>query len=139
MAGGGGDITSTIMSLPGSETYSRFADALSSAGINLAGGTYTVFAPPDSVVDEFLARGGQLTPDVISYHIVNGQVATSAFSSADLSTLHGGRLTYRRMFRKHFIDDATPGAKASDVMCSNGIVHSCDMVLQPGWTPPIED
>ena len=139
MAGGGRDIVSTLSSLPGSDTFNSFTNALSSAGVDLAGGTYTVFAPPDSVVDEFLASGGQFTPEVVRYHIVNGQVLTSAFSSADLTTLQGGRLTYRRMFRKDFIDDATPGTKASDVMFSNGVVHSCDMVLRPGWMPPIDD
>jgi uncharacterized surface protein with fasciclin (FAS1) repeats len=80
-----------------------------------------------------------LWPDVIAYHVVNGQVPSAAFSSADLTTLQGGRLMYRRMFRKDFIDGANTASDPSDVMCANGIVHSCSQVLTPGWRPPIED
>merc|ERR1711918_334099 len=102
------------------------------AGIDLnGGGPYTVFAPPDEVVDDFAASGGVLTPDVLKYHVVTGVVPTSAFSSAPLPTLQGGSLTYRRMFRKDFIDDATPGVQSEgasmsascpkDIAADNGV------------------
>jgi len=167
-AAGGGGIGATLASLAGPEvfwgpdgvafgheesdvkgydTFSKFTTACAQNGIDLdAGGPYTVFAPPDEVIDDFLATpGAALTADVLKYHVVLGEVSTSAFSSADLTTMQGSSLTYRRMFRKDFIDDATPGVKSegaalasnwpADVSCSNGVIHSCNQVLKPGWTP----
>ena len=67
-----------------------------------------------------------------------------SFASADLTTLQGGKLTHRRMFRKDFIDDATPGVASEgasksasypyDIACDNGLMHACNLVLKPGWT-----
>ena len=63
--------------------------------------------------------------------------------NASLPIKQGESLTYRRMYRKDFIDDATPGVKSegpsksqnwpSNVECDNGILHSCNAVLTPGW------
>ena len=131
--------------IKGYDTFNQFQAGVAAAGVDLNAGEYTVFAVPDSVLDEFKVNGGVITPDLIKNHILARTVSTSAFSSSDLTTLQGGSLTYRRMFRKDFIDDATPGVKSegasmsqtwpSDVACSNGILHSCNAVLTPGWTP----
>jgi len=131
--------------IKGYDTFNTFLQGAAAAGIDLNSGSYTVFAPTDSIFEEFKVNGGVVTPELIKHHILPAQVPTSAFSSADLTTLSGGSLTYRRMFRKDFIDDATPGVKSegasmsqtwpSDVACSNGLLHSCNAVLTPGWTP----
>ena len=129
----------------GYDGFGKFAAACSAAGIDLSQPDITVMAPTDLTIDNFLdTPGATLTPDILNYHIVKGIVKKSEFSSASLVTLQGGSLTYRRMFRKDFIDDATPGVEPAgaskgnafpaDLMCSNGIIHGCNLVLQPGWT-----
>jgi len=132
--------------LKGYDGFGKFLAAVDAAGMTdtLKGGEYTVFAPSDEIIDEFVANGGTMSADVVKYHVVKGSVSSSMFSSADLKTVQGESLTYRRQYRKDFIDDATPGVKSegpsksqtwpADVKCDNGILHSCNAVLTPGWT-----
>jgi len=129
----------------GYDGFGKFAAACTAAGVNLDSGEYTVFVPTDTTIDEFLVNGGALTADVLKYHIVPGRITKAEFPTAAMPTLQGGSLTYRRMFRKDFIDDATPGIEPagaskgnsypSDLQCDNGIMHACNLVLKPNWVP----
>jgi len=129
----------------GYDGFKKFADACAAAGIDLNGGDYTVFLPTDLTIEEYIVNGGELSADVLKYHIVPGRIMKASWSSADLTTLQGSKLTYRRMFRKDFIDDASPGiepagaskgnAFPSDLACDNGLIHACNLVLTPGWSP----
>lgn len=102
-------------------------------------GPYTVLAPVDSAFDEYK---GQVTADILKYHIIQGKRTTDSLSSGGLSTLQGGSLTYRRMFRKDFLDEALVGVKSAgaskggnfpcDVNADNGVVHSINLILVPG-------
>ena len=128
----------------GQDGYLKFVAACEANGVDLNGGDVTVFVPTDLVIDDFEAAGGVLTADVLKYHVVQGRVPKSSFSSAEMVTLQGGKLTHRRMFRKDFIDDATPGVASegasksasfpSDIACDNGLMHVSNLVLKPGWT-----
>ena len=128
--------------IKGYDKFDMFMGAAEKAGIDLKGGEFTVFAVPNAVIEDFVAGGGTVTDDIVKYHVVPGKVKTSAFASADLKTVHGDSLTYRRMFRKNFIDDATPGVQSEgpskspsypfDVECDNGVIHACNLVLTPG-------
>lgn len=128
----------------GQDAYKKFAAACASNGVDLNQPDITVFVPTDLVVDDFEAAGGVLTADVCNYHVVKGKVPKGSFSSAEMVTLQGGKLTHRRMFRKDFIDDATPGVASegasksasypSDIACDNGLMHASNLVLKPGWT-----
>ena len=131
----------------GYDGFGKFLAAVDAAGLTdtLKSGEYTVFAPTDEIITDFETNaGGKMTADVVKYHVVKGKVPSSAFSTADLTTLEGKSLTYRRMYRKDFIDSATPGVKSegpsasqnwpANVECDNGIFHSCNQVLTPGWT-----
>jgi len=129
----------------GYDGFSKFAVACETAGVDLGGGEYTVFVPTDTTIDEYLANGGELSADVLKYHIVPGKLLKSEWPSADMKTLQGQTLTYRRMFRKDFIDDASPGVEPAgaskgnsfpaDLACDNGLIHACNLVLQPNWEP----
>ena len=129
--------------LKGYDGFGSFIAGVKAAGVDLASGEYTVFAPTDEVIADFEFNGGKMTADVVKHHIVKGKVPTSAFSSADLTTVGGGSLQYRRQFRKDFINDATPGVQSegpskssnwpANVECDNGIIHSCNAVLTPDW------
>ena len=127
--------------IKGYDNFGKFVDALKSAGLDKTlsgGGPFTVFAPTDAAFDDYQ---GKVTADVLKYHVVEGKIATSAIS-ADLKTLEGKSLKYGRRFRKTFLDGAMVGNKSAgpsksqnfpcDVECSNGLIHSIDMVLTPG-------
>ena len=118
--------------IKGYDGFGTFLAAVKDAGLadTLSGGEYTVFAPTDAVIAEFVSNGGSITADLLKYHVLPGKISSAQFSSADLKTLEGSSLTYRRMFRKDFIDDATPGIKSegpskssnwpADIACDNG-------------------
>jgi len=79
---------------------------------------------------------------VCKYHVVKGVVPASSIGSATLTTLEGSTITYRRMFRKDFVDNAICGAKyspprssyCSDIKGDNGVIHGINEVIYPGWS-----
>merc|ERR1712194_251914 len=83
-----------------------------------------------------------LTKDICAYHVVKGEVQTGSLGSTPLVTLQGSAVTYRRMFRKDFVDNAFCGVKAApprssyaaNVKASNGYIHGLNEVIYPGWT-----
>merc|ERR1719281_1429475 len=126
--------------IKGYDNLGKFIAAIEAAGLadELKGaGPFTVFAPTDSVLEYY----GEVTPDILKYHIVKGKVPSSSLSSADLTTLQGGKLTYKRFARKDFVDDAMVGVKSAgasrsqnfpcDIEASNGIIHTINAVLTP--------
>ena len=110
-------------------------------GVDLAQPGITVLAPANVAVAEWEAMHGPLTKDICAYHVIKGEVSTSSLASASLDTLQGSSITYRRMFRKDFVDNAFCGAKASpprssysaDIKCDNGYIHGINEVIYPGW------
>jgi len=126
--------------IKGYDNIGKFVAAIEKAGLadTLKGdGPFTVFAPTDSVLEYY----GEVTPDILKYHIVKGKVPSSSLSSADLTTLQGGKLTYKRFARKDFVDDAMVGVKSAgasrsqnypcDIEASNGVIHTINAVLTP--------
>merc|ERR1719326_1752245 len=124
------------------DTFSTFLDACSSHGVDLAQPDITVFAPGNKACAEYSAVYGPLTKAVCEYHVVKGVVSADGLSSGDLTTLEGSKITYRRMFRKHFVDNAFCAAMASpprtsykgDIKASNGVIHMINEVIYPGWS-----
>jgi uncharacterized surface protein with fasciclin (FAS1) repeats len=124
------------------DTFSIFLDACAKHGVDLNQSGITVFAPSNKACEEFMAISGELTKDVCAYHIVKGEVSTDSLASADLTTVQGGKITYRRMFRKDFVDNAFCAVKASpprtsyqgNIKADNGIIHMINEVIYPGWT-----
>jgi len=124
------------------DTFSTFLDACAAHGVDLSQPDITVFAPGNLACEQFSAVNGPLTKDVCAYHVVKGVVNTDSLGSADLTTLQGGTITYRRMFRKDFVDNAFCAAKASpprtsyagNVAADNGLIHMINEVIYPGWS-----
>merc|ERR1719247_3255780 len=124
------------------DTFSTFLAACASFGVDLNAPGITVFAPANKACDEYSSVYGPLTKAVCEYHIVKGVVGSDSLSSADLSTVEGSKITYRRMFRKHFVDNAFCAAMASpprtsykgDIKADNGLIHMINEVIYPGWT-----
>ena len=130
-------------------SFTTLATALEAAGLvdTLKGdGPYTVFAPtddafaalPDGTLDDLLADPeGQLT-DILTYHVVAGEVMAADVVTMDgqtVETLQGAELTIRVDGDQVMLEDAT-GATVNvtqtDIGASNGVIHVIDGVLMPG-------
>jgi len=124
------------------DTYSMFLDACKTHGVDLDAPDITVFAPGNKAVTEFTEVYGPLTKAVCAYHVVKGVVSLDSLSSATLTTAEGSTITYRRMFRKHFVDNAFVGAMSNpprtsfpgDIKVDNGLIHMMNEVIYPGWS-----
>ena len=124
------------------DTFSTFLAACAQHGVDLSQPDITVFAPGNVACEQPSAVNGPLTKDVCAYHVVKGKVPVSSLSSADLTTVQGGKITYRRMFRKDFVDNAFCAAKsapprtsyAGDIQADNGVIHMINEVIYPGWS-----
>jgi len=124
------------------DTFSTFLDACSANGVDLTAPDITVFAPGNLACAQYSAVNGPLSKEVCSYHVVKGVVSTDSLSSADLTTAEGSKITYRRMFRKDFVDNAFCAAKSSpprtsyegNIKADNGVIHMINEVIYPGWS-----
>jgi len=124
------------------DSFSTFLAACSEHGVDLTAPDITVFPPGNKACAEYSAVYGPLSKAVCEYHVVKGVVSADGLSSADLTTVEGSKITYRRMFRKHFIDNAFCAATASpprtsykgDIKASNGVIHMLNEVIYPGWS-----
>jgi len=124
------------------DKYSTFLAACQQNGVDLSQPDITVFAPANTACEQYMSTGGKLTADVCNYHVVSGKVPTSALASSPLATKQGGSITYRRKFRKDFVDDAFTAVANSpprttykaDIACDNGLIHMINEVIYPGWS-----
>merc|ERR1719460_1232057 len=124
------------------DTFSLFLEACSTHGVDLNAPGITVFAPSNRACEQFSATYGPLTKAICEYHIVKGEVNTDSLGSADLTTVEGSKITYRRMFRKDFLDNAFCAAKSSpprtsyagNIKADNGLIHMLNEVIYPGWS-----
>jgi hypothetical protein len=124
------------------DKYSTFVDACKANGVDLSAPGITVLAPGNNACDEFTSTGGVLDKDVCAYHIIKGEVNADGLASADLTTVQGSKITYRRMFRKHFVDNAFTDVNNSpprstykaNIKADNGLIHMINEVIYPGWT-----
>merc|ERR1719195_2384907 len=82
-----------------------------------------------ATIAEYEATYGPLTKAICAYHVIKGEVSTDGLASAPLETTEGSTITYRRMFRKDFVDNAF-----ADVKCDNGVYHGINEVIYPGWS-----
>jgi len=124
------------------DTFSTFLEGCAKFGIDLSQPDITVFAPGNVACEQFSSVSGPLTKEICAYHVVKGVVSTDSLSSADLTTVEGSKITYRRMFRKDFVDNAFCAAKSSpprtsyagNIKADNGVIHMINEVIYPGWS-----
>ena len=120
--------------LKGYDNFDLFVARLQSTGVagEIASGEYTIFAPVNSAIETYEKNFGAFDADCCRTHIVKGKVASSAVGTADLSNIGGKPLTYKRAFRKDFVNDVIIGEKTfgqysdypTDVAISNGVIHA---------------
>lgn len=124
------------------DNFNLFKDAIDQAGVSklLRGiGPFTLFAPTNSAIQ---AYNGYLSEEVILAHIVPQDLYTDELTG-EIETLNGHKLTARKEFRKIYVDEAMIGQLdnhsggtpyPTNVVCDNGVIHTINTVLQPGWT-----
>jgi len=126
--------------LKGYDNFGKFVERLKSTGVasELEGaGPFTVFAPTDPAVESYEKMFGPFDANVCMLHVVKGKVPVSQVSSADLTTISGESLKYKRAVRKDFVNDVVIGEKTFgpyndfpvDVECSNGLIHGISLSL----------
>jgi hypothetical protein len=124
------------------DSYSTFLGACSEHGVDLNAPDITVLAPGNAACAEYTSVYGPLSKAVCEYHVIKGTVNLDSLSSASLATVEGNTVTYRRMFRKHFLDNGFVGAMAApprssfkgDIKADNGLIHMINEVIYPGWS-----
>ncbi|CAL4097996.1 unnamed protein product, partial [Meganyctiphanes norvegica] len=144
--------------LPGSEAPGNLAELLTAEGFSTLvdlvvkaglaetlsnGGPFTVFAPtneafaaldPDLV--QSLVNNPEQLKSVILYHVVSGEVYSSALSNNLLAdSVAGSKLRVNIYQKQNMQIVAVNGAKVlrADVKASNGVVHVIDkVILAPG-------
>lgn len=101
-------------------------------------GPLTVFAPldeafaalPDGVLDALLLpENKDLLTQILTYHVVDGQVLSSDLSTGDVTTLGGEDVAIAVSPDEVKVNDAT--VLRADVEGSNGVIHVIDQVLVP--------
>ena len=138
--------TGTIVDVASStEGFSTLAAAVSAAGLvdTLNGeGPFTVFAPTDDafaalpagVLDALLLpENKDVLTQILTYHVVPGQVMAADVTDGDVATVEGQAVTLSTA------DGVTVnGAKViqADVVTSNGVIHAIDAVLLPPGVDP---
>ena len=100
-------------------------------------GPFTVFAPTDQAfTDAGIDLASMDTPEgkatlanILLYHVVSGEVASSALSDGmTAETVNGQDLTFD-LTSGVMVNDAS--VTAADVATSNGVIHVIDKVLMP--------
>jgi uncharacterized surface protein with fasciclin (FAS1) repeats len=102
-------------------------------------GPLTVFAPTDAAFEK-LPKGtveSLLRPEnkeklaaILKYHVVEGSYpAAKVLQNDSLKTLQGGKLSIKQNDKGVMVNNAK--VVATDVMCSNGVIHIIDAVVLP--------
>ncbi|MEM7262132.1 MAG: fasciclin domain-containing protein [Planctomycetota bacterium] len=124
----------------GDERFSTLVTAVKTAGLVdalSAKGPFTVFAPtndafaklPKGTVEALLKDKKQLT-EILTYHVVSGQLAASdVVSRKGAVSLNGQRVDIRVDGKTVMVDKAK--VVITDIFCSNGVIHVIDSVILP--------
>ena len=140
------EATQTIAELAaGNENLTILTAALQAAGLDsmlMEDTKYTVFAPTDDafapvleklgVTKEELLANTDLLKTVLPYHVVAIEVQAADIPyGTDIETANGNTIS---ISEDNVITDATGGTAnitGTDIMATNGVVHTIDAVLMP--------
>ena len=129
----------------GNPDLSILTAPLKAAGLDtmmMDAGTYTVFAPTDSafapvleklgVTKEELLANTDLLKKVLPYHVIPSVVKAADIPyGTDVATVNGATIN---ISDANVITDAAGGTAnitGTDIMATNGVVHTIDAVLMP--------
>jgi uncharacterized surface protein with fasciclin (FAS1) repeats len=121
--------------------FSTLVAAVQAAGLAetlSAPGPYTVFAPtneafealPAGLVDALLLpENKEVLTQILTYHVVEGEVMSADVQPGKVPTVEGEDLTIKVNDGTVTVNGAT--VEAVDVEASNGVIHVIDEVLVP--------
>ncbi|KAL3900264.1 MAG: hypothetical protein SGARI_006281 [Bacillariaceae sp.] len=124
------------------DNFDRFRamiDQVDCAKLLRGNGPFTVFAPTNSAFDKF---DGMIDEEVIKTHIIPQDLYTDELDGS-FETLSGHKVVAKKQFRKTYVDEALIGQLdnhtggtpyPTNVICENGIIHTINHVLNPGWS-----
>lgn len=119
--------------------FNTLVTAVEAAGLvdTLNGeGPFTVFAPTDEAFANLFAsveidmNDTEALTDVLTYHVASGAyMAADVVNMTSIPTLQGGNLTVEVTNEGVMVGGAN--VTATDILCSNGVIHVIDAVLMP--------
>ncbi|MDW3211291.1 MAG: fasciclin domain-containing protein [Reichenbachiella sp.] len=133
--------TKDIVATAVASGYSSLAAALTRADLISAlqaDGPFTVFAPTDAAFATLLTTIGQESIDdvpvdvlveILKYHVVSGEVPSSAVTAGNVATLQGDEITLAT--EGGITVNGAKVVSPFDVETTNGIIHTIDAVLVP--------
>jgi len=133
------DIVDTAVEAGKFKTLAAALQAADLIGALKGEGPFTVFAPTDDAFAKLPAGTveGLLKPEseaalksVLTYHVVSGKVmAADVVKLSGAKTLNGQRVAVQVSEAGVMVDGAK--VTATDIVCSNGVIHVIDSVLLP--------
>ncbi|MEL6939093.1 MAG: fasciclin domain-containing protein [Cyanobacteria bacterium J06598_1] len=139
--------SSTIVDVASANgSFDTLVAAVQAAGLGdtlSAEGPYTVFAPtdeafaalPEGVLDKLLLPENQgVLTQILTYHVVGGEVPASAVETGTVPTVEGTDLDVVAEGGSVAINGVN--VVATDVVAGNGIIHVIDGVLIPPTVDP---
>lgn len=137
--------TNTIADIViGNENFSTLLAAVLEAGLAdalaSAEGEFTVFAPTDAAFARFMEDNGltaeallasENLADILSYHVVEGSVPSSAVAAGSVSSLGGSPFFVSVDPDGDIWLNGSAQVETTDIMADNGIIHVIDYVITP--------
>ena len=126
----------------GNPDFSTLVAAVQAAGLaeTLSGsGPYTVFAPTNEAFDDLpaglvdallLPENKEVLTQILTYHVVEGEVMSTDVQPGKVPTVEGSDLTIR-VQSDGDVKVNRADVEAVDVVASNGVIHVIDDVLVP--------
>ncbi len=132
-----GDIVDKAVNTPELSTLVSLVTDAGLVGTLQGTGPFTVFAPTNNAfasMPEFakraLARDPSLLPSILTYHVVSGEIPSSAVPRVgNVETVAGQKVLVRSNASGVHVNNAR--VVIADVDATNGVVHVIDKVLIP--------
>ena len=133
------DILDTLAESPSHSTILALLQKTDLATVLKGPGSFTLFAPDDEAfqrinLDNVVDDLGSLAP-LLDYHVVEEKLSAAEIAQKlELPTRSGKALTVQLEEGEQEIDNAR--YVATDIACSNGVIHSINNVFLPnfsGW------
>ncbi|MEO7098668.1 MAG: fasciclin domain-containing protein [Luteolibacter sp.] len=134
-----GSLTATIGA---SVSFSTLKKALTAAGLDATladkKGVYTIFAPTDEAFDKLpagtlgklmLPQNKEKLRSLLLFHVIPGKMLTADMKSGEVTTMNGEKVKIEVEDKKIEVGDAK--IFSSNVMATNGVMHSIGEVLVP--------
>lgn len=133
-----GTLTKTIAD---SATFATLTKALKAAELDITlgtEGTYTIFAPTDEAFGKLpagtldkllLPENKEKLRSLLLYHVIAGKMLAADLKDGEVKTMNGEKIEVEIEDDRIEVNDAK--VFSSDVMASNGVMHSVDRVIVP--------